>query len=375
MTRQKKYVISITAVLAAAVIIGIPVIGNRNDKSVDATTIKYEDSSSYSIQRRIDSSGILPREGGAKETGDEITTYNEDIEIDTTHSADDSSMIDSNISGSSSSNSSDSSSESSSLAKQQIPVTVKNLEIVADSVSSLKITWDAEEDRNYNIEWYTMAPYSENITFVFPENGVCYLTGLRVNEEYDITVTPLPLEDENKDDFNYLSHKKTVKTPNIPDVIQEYDYVDGWTSCFAGERASGLTAMPSSGAIYGSSVDTVTGTGIRRFPNGDYCVAMGTHYGYCNDRFLVELENGIQFTVRICDSKGAADVQDDWGYGIYHRFGGSGKCIIEMIYDDANLPSCVAFSGSWGYYNWNGLNLCSNIKNIQKLATWDNIEE
>lgn len=97
--------------------------------------------------------------------------------------------------------------------------------------------------------------------------------------------------------------------------------------------------------------------------HGDYCCAMGVWYGYCNDRFLIELENGTQFTTKICDSKGYADD----GEGKYHNFGGSGKCIVEFIYDDGNLPSCVAFSGSWGYYNWNGLDLGANIKSIKKI--------
>ena len=78
---------------------------------------------------------------------------------------------------------------------------------------------------------------------------------------------------------------------------------------------------------------------------------------------IVELENGTQFTVKQCDSKGWADD----GEGKYHNFGGSGKCIVEFIYDDYNLPSCVAFSGSWGYYNWNGLDLGANIKSIKKI--------
>ena len=48
---------------------------------------------------------------------------------------------------------------------------------------------------------------------------------------------------------------------------------------------------------------------------------MGVWYGYCGDRFLIELENGTQFTTKICDSKGYADD----GEGKYHNFGGSGK--------------------------------------------------
>ena len=247
-------------------------------------------------------------------------------------------------------------------------VLVKEAQIFAPSVSSLKITWKPEKDREYEIEYETYADYPENITFVYPKEGLCYLTGLRVNSEYGISITPV-LKDSEK---NTKKAKPVYLIGHTPknEVIEEFDYEDGWTNCFAGEKASGLTAMPSSGAIYGSAVDQITGTGIRRFDNGDYCCAMGTHYGYCNDRFLVELENGIQFTTRICDSKGYADVQDEYGLGRYHNFGGSGKCIIEFIWDDGNLPGCVAFSGSWGGYNWNGLNLGANIKSIQKLATW-----
>ena len=128
--------------------------------------------------------------------------------------------------------------------------------------------------------------------------------------------------------------------------------------------------MPSSGVIYGSKVDVITGTGIRRDEYGDYCCAMGVWYGYCGDRFLIELENGTQFTTKICDSKGFADD----GEGKYHNFGGSGKCIVEFIYDDGNLPSCVAFSGSWGYYNWNGLDLGANIKSIKKINYGEPVE-
>ena len=97
---------------------------------------------------------------------------------------------------------------------------------------------------------------------------------------------------------------------------------------------------------------------------------MGVWYGYCHDRFLIELENGTQFTTKICDSKGFADD----GEGKYHNFGGSGKCIVEFIYDDYNLPSCVVFSGSWGYYNWNGLDLGANIKSIKKINYGEPVE-
>lgn len=247
------------------------------------------------------------------------------------------------------------------------PVKVINPKIEFTALTEIKITWEPDSKREYEVSYDTDAEYSENITFVYPEAGLCYLTGLRIDSEYEITITPVIKEKENLYPVKYT---KTVHTSN-PEVIQNFDHIDGWTNCFAGEKASGLTAMPSSGAIYGSTCDAVTGTGIRRHANGDYACAMGTHFGYCNDRFLIELDNGIQFTTRICDSKGEGDVQDEFGYGLWHNFGGSGKCIIEFIWDDGNIPGCVSFSGSWGGYNWNGLNLGANIKSIKKLANYD----
>ncbi len=270
-------------------------------------------------------------------------------------------------------------------------VDVGEVKLETVSVSCLKATWEGEEDREYSVRVETEAPYQENIFFAFKEAGVCYITGLRENSEYTFYVEPVLKEDEEAE----IIGGSAVGRTQAVEVIWEFERENGWTSCFAGERASGLTCMPSSGAIYGSYVDPITDTGIRRFDNGDYCCAMGEWYGECGDRFLVELDNGIQFTVRICDSKGWADdadadingdgvmdyvtdeednyvpAGDGIGDGRFHWFAyGAGKCVIEFIYDDGNLPSCVSYSGSWGYYTWNGLNLCSNIASIKKLATW-----
>lgn len=246
-------------------------------------------------------------------------------------------------------------------------ITAGDVSVETVSVSCLKVLWQAEEGREYTVYWETEAPFAENIQVAFKESGVAYLTGLRENSEYKVYVEPVLKEGENAE----IIRRAAVGHTEAVEVVQEFGREEGRTGCFCGERASGLTAMPSSGAIYGSFADTITDTGIRRFDNGDYCCAMGTHYGYCNDRFLVELDNGIQFTVRICDSKGCGDVQDENGYGLYHYFGAdhSGKCVIEFIYDDYSIPSVIWTYGSWGITNWNGLNLCSDIASIKKLSS------
>ena len=243
----------------------------------------------------------------------------------------------------------------------------KNPTVSAVSVSCLKVEWESDCKRSYSVLATTQAPYAENIHYIFSGDNICYITGLRENSDYHITLTPIADTNENIIcvPFELDGHTQAVE------VIEEFEHEDGWTSCFAGERASGLTLMPSSGAIYGSFVDNITGTGIRRKANGDYCCAMGLFYGIVGDRFLIELDNGIQFTTQICDSKGWADDSDgdEIPDGKFHWFGGegNGKCIIEFIYDDYHLPPIVAFYGTWSICNWNGLNLCSNISSIKKI--------
>ncbi len=154
------------------------------------------------------------------------------------------------------------------------------------------------------------------------------------------------------------------KTETV-EVIYEYEYEDGWTSCFAYENAKGLTRNPSWRAVQGAEPDKVTNTGIMRDEYGDYCCAMGTFYRYCGDRFLISLDNGTQFTVKICDSKG--DRQ-------YHDFGNGGKCVVEFIRGNGSLPACVAVSRNYGCYNWNGLDLGANIESIKMINYGDTVE-
>lgn len=224
------------------------------------------------------------------------------------------------------------------------------------SVSSLKVTWDAIKDHTYQVSCYNPAQdyeYNQNIYVKCktPDSG--YITGLRENTAYVITV---------KDLTTGLEESTLGQTERV-EVVKTYDYIPGWTNCFTSEAASGLTRDPSKSAIAGAISDPVTDTGIMRDEYGDYCVAMGLYFGRCGDRFLVELENGTQFTVKICDSKGLADD----GEGKYHIFGydRSGKSVVEFIHG-SYLPECVQRSGNYGSYDWDGLKF-DNIKSICKI--------
>ena len=240
-------------------------------------------------------------------------------------------------------------------------LTVENLKASTISVSSVKVEWNMEEDIDYQISCTPIDgdfDYIDNITFDFPSNSKCYITGLREGTTYQIEVVPI-----SKNGEATISSIVNVETESV-DVIEEFWYEDGWTNCFAFESASGLTLNPSWGAIQGCSVDVVTDTGIMRDQYGDYCVAMGTAYGYCNDRFLIELENGVQFTVKICDSKGDR---------VYHPFGDGGKCIVEFIHDPNSLPRCVSLSGNYGDFSWDGL-IFDDIMSIKKINYGEKIE-
>jgi hypothetical protein len=224
------------------------------------------------------------------------------------------------------------------------------------SVSCIRLTWNAKENADYTITLTQLVPdgYIDNVYFEFKSDCLCYVTGLRENTEYRFDLS---------DSADTILASVTCRTEAV-EVIEEYEHEDGWTNCFTYESAAKLTLNPSWGAIQGCEVDKITDTGIMRDEYGDYCCAMGTFYGYVGDRLLVTLENGTQFTVKICDSKGDRR---------YHNFGNGGKSVIEFIYADGYLPDCTAFSGNYGLYNWSGLDLGANIESVKKINYGDTV--
>ena len=87
-----------------------------------------------------------------------------------------------------------------------------------------------------------------------------------------------------------------------------------------------------------------------------YCVAMGTYYGKCGDKFYVETDQGNSWKVIISDIK--SDLHTD----STHRYSRSNGCMMEFIVDTDKLPTTIARSGTV-----NGLGFQGNIIYLEKL--------
>jgi len=73
-------------------------------------------------------------------------------------------------------------------------VSVRDLKVSTISVSCLKVEWVSEPDRDYSIVCEAVSPdydYYDNMYFEFKSDSLCYITGLRENTEYKVTVEPV----------------------------------------------------------------------------------------------------------------------------------------------------------------------------------------
>ena len=70
----------------------------------------------------------------------------------------------------------------------------------------MKVSWDSEPDRDYSVSCTAHDDnyaFSDNMYFVFKGNDLCYITGLRENTEYTVTVEPI-LSAEEKDGYSVI---------------------------------------------------------------------------------------------------------------------------------------------------------------------------
>ena len=87
-----------------------------------------------------------------------------------------------------------------------IKLTADNLNVSTISVSCLKVSWGSEPDRDYSVSCTAHDDnyaFSDNMYFVFKGNDLCYITGLRENTEYTVTVEPI-LSAEEKERGNQV---------------------------------------------------------------------------------------------------------------------------------------------------------------------------
>lgn len=83
-------------------------------------------------------------------------------------------------------------SHSATIAENEIKSTeISSLAVSTVSVSCLKVTWDCEENTQYSVVCNALDDnyeYADNIYFEFKSDGLCYITGLRENNEYSVIV-------------------------------------------------------------------------------------------------------------------------------------------------------------------------------------------
>ena len=100
------------------------------------------------------------------------------------------------------------------------------------------MTWTAEKDRDYTVTVEALAPdyaYIDNAYFVFHGNDTCYLTGLRENNEYKITVEP---ELKANEKYTVKPISKNCRTEKV-DVKLKSDFRNRVSAGGGGKRGGG----------------------------------------------------------------------------------------------------------------------------------------
>ena len=98
-----------------------------------------------------------------------------------------------------------------------IELTADNLNVSTISVPCLKVSWGSEPDRDYSVSCTAHDDnyaFSVNMYFVFKGNDLCYITGLRENTEYTVTVEPI-LSAEEKDGYSVIPSTADGKTETV----------------------------------------------------------------------------------------------------------------------------------------------------------------
>lgn len=160
------------------------------------------------------------------------------------------------------------------------------------------------------------------------------------------------IEEEIIEEQNSLVTPITeIATPPVNNVYSISPYARDF-KCYMDYRA--ITSITST--QYKMQQQAYTDENGLRKIGEYYCVAMGTYYGKCGDKFYVETDQGNSWKVIISDIK--SDLHTD----STHRYSRSNGCMMEFVVDVNKLPTNIARSGTV-----NGLGFQGNIIYLEKL--------
>ncbi len=185
----------------------------------------------------------------------------------------------------------------------------------------------------------------------------------------DTTTTTVPIQTTNTStvtttvtSIETVSPETTISVSNqSSETVNDYDLFDTYPTWFKAYMDY-RTITDTNSIQYQIQQQAWTDTyGLRRLGD-DYIVAMGTGWLMegCGERFLVTLENEIQFTVTVGDIK--ADCHTD----PTHRFRscGGGANVLEFIVDTDLLSADAVQAGTVSVYPA----FSGNIQRIERIS-------